>query len=270
VLDAVLALRSITPDVRQAGVWTGRLKIQRTTLKGVSGVNALLGLRLLGEHVVIVAFPVERYLPAKGASDPIYFPERLVEDARGAAGFLIHLDDRDEEVARAFQGPLLMDYLSGHLRSVVEVEAEMARGMATRVPSWRRPRSPLFTASVLEAYKSRCALCGMQMGIVEAAHLVPHALTADDSVANGIALCPNHHTAFDLASLIAIAPDRTVLVNETKLTYLAKHDLDGGRASLLALRKKLVPVALDQATYLGARFEMISTDGTVWKPVTTA
>jgi len=62
-----------------------------------------------------------------------------------------------------------------------------------------------FRQAVVEAYKCRCAVCGLKMQSpdllsweVEAAHIVPNRSFGRDDVCNGIALCHLHHWAFDV------------------------------------------------------------------------
>jgi hypothetical protein len=56
----------------------------------------------------------------------------------------------------------------------------------------------VFSKRVLEAYGGLCALCGIDSGLVEGAHVYPaSAPGSPDEVWNGLALCANHHTAFD-------------------------------------------------------------------------
>ena len=263
VLHLVIAVRSITRDTREAGVWTPRLKVQRTSLQGVADVDALLGFVQFGEQTIVLAFPVGRYLPAKGESDPIYFPEDLVLRARTAAGFLSH-SDQHGEIAAAFQGPLLMDYLSGAAPNDIETDSTLS---VDRVMSWRRPRSRAFVDAVMSAYGGRCGACGMHMELAEAAHIHPHRISADDSPANGIALCPNHHTAFDLGNLIAFRPDRRVLVHQDRLAHLRWTGTAHGADMLVgSLMPNLLPVHLDQASYLRKRFEM-NPDRVGWEGV---
>ena len=62
-----------------------------------------------------------------------------------------------------------------------------------------------FRQAVVEAYKCKCAICGLKMQSpdllsweVEAAHIVPNRSFGRDDVCNGIALCHLHHWAFDV------------------------------------------------------------------------
>jgi putative restriction endonuclease len=78
-------------------------------------------------------------------------------------------------------------------------------------------RSAAFKRKVPELYGHRCAITGLQVrstrgpSLIDACHIVPWADSFDDTISNGIALCPNMHRAFD-RGLISIAADYTVLV----------------------------------------------------------
>lgn len=64
-------------------------------------------------------------------------------------------------------------------------------------------RGGLFKKLVPKVYDFTCAISGMKVisvdgsSLVEACHIVPISISGDDKVTNGIALCPNLHTAFD-------------------------------------------------------------------------
>ncbi|MDN3554712.1 HNH endonuclease [Halomonas maura] len=73
-------------------------------------------------------------------------------------------------------------------------------------------RSAAFRTLVLEAYDYRCAASRLRYitpdyrYLVEAAHLIPFAVSQDDRPSNGLALTPNLHWAMD-NQLIAPGPD---------------------------------------------------------------
>lgn len=75
-------------------------------------------------------------------------------------------------------------------------------------------RSSVFRELILEAYDYQCAACGLRIRlpngftIVDAAHIVPFAESRNDHPTNGMALCKNHHWAFD-RHLIAPSEDST-------------------------------------------------------------
>ncbi|GAB2962132.1 HNH endonuclease [Hymenobacter coalescens] len=66
-------------------------------------------------------------------------------------------------------------------------------------------RSGVFKRVVLEAYDFTCAVSGLRLvstqgapnPLLDACHIVPWAVSYDDRISNGVALCPNLHRAFD-------------------------------------------------------------------------
>lgn len=97
-------------------------------------------------------------------------------------------------------------------------ERSESSGERARVASFRIVRDAGFRHRVKVAYGDRCALCRLGHGLVEAAHIYPvSAPGSTDRLSNGVALCPNHHKAFD-AHLIFIDPDDlTVTFHESVL-----------------------------------------------------
>ena len=88
------------------------------------------------------------------------------------------------------------------------------------------PRSPRFRQAVLGAYAHRCAMCGIQLDLVDAAHIVPHAHPRGlDIVNNGLALCALHHRSFD-GGLLYVRGDYSIHLNRAR----AKHLRVMGRA----------------------------------------
>ncbi|MGB3491947.1 MAG: HNH endonuclease [Elainellaceae cyanobacterium] len=64
-------------------------------------------------------------------------------------------------------------------------------------------RSGAFRKIVVSLYDQRCAFCGLRIisadgqDIVDGAHIKPFSEFRDDRFVNGLALCKNHHWAFD-------------------------------------------------------------------------
>jgi putative restriction endonuclease len=65
-------------------------------------------------------------------------------------------------------------------------------------------RSAVFGREVLRAYQSTCAVSGLQLvsttgvaPLLDACHIVFWSVSRDDTIGNGLALCPNLHRAFD-------------------------------------------------------------------------
>lgn len=67
-------------------------------------------------------------------------------------------------------------------------------------------RNARFSSDVRHAYGYHCAMCGFDLGLLDGAHIYPvEAGDSADAVWNGLALCKNHHAAFD-RHLIAVTP----------------------------------------------------------------
>jgi len=81
-------------------------------------------------------------------------------------------------------------------------------------------RSAIFKREIPKIYNNTCAITGMRIdaaaniSMVDACHIVPFAQAYDDTLANGIALCPNLHRAFD-RGLIAISDQYRVMLSKS-------------------------------------------------------
>ena len=68
-------------------------------------------------------------------------------------------------------------------------------------------RDARFRRCVASAYSGQCAMCGIDANLIQAAHIYPAAAPgSQDEPWNGLALCPNHHAAFD-QHLLAVHPE---------------------------------------------------------------
>ncbi len=92
----------------------------------------------------------------------------------------------------------------------------------------RQVRDPRFRKKIYLTYENRCAFTGMQLDLIEAAHIIPysHELGTDE-IQNGICLSPLHHKAYD-AGLIYVDEDYCIQINKEKVEYLEKIGKDGG------------------------------------------
>lgn len=67
-----------------------------------------------------------------------------------------------------------------------------------RVLQSRLERNTRFSPNVLPLFDFSCAICELQLQIVEAAHIIPvHDSRGVDEPWNGLALCRNHHRLYD-------------------------------------------------------------------------
>ncbi len=109
-----------------------------------------------------------------------------------------------------------------------EIREEIAEPRRWAVSQTRRALRALdFSERVLNAYKHRCAVCGIQLQLLDGAHILPVAEPGStDETSNGIALCALHHRAYD-RSLITFDPDYRIYVNDGRIEGLRKAGLDG-------------------------------------------
>ncbi len=81
-------------------------------------------------------------------------------------------------------------------------------------------RESLFKREIPKIYNYTCCISRMRIdtmeniSMVDACHIVPFCESYDDTIKNGIALCPNLHRAFD-RGLIAIDENYRVIVSKT-------------------------------------------------------
>ena len=96
--------------------------------------------------------------------------------------------------------------LEGTLRRYITVETR------------RRLHQPIFRATVMRAYETRCAVCALgHSQLLDAAHIVPDRDEAGvAAIRNGLALCKIHHAAFD-AHILGVRPDLVVEVRQDLL-----------------------------------------------------
>ncbi len=100
-----------------------------------------------------------------------------------------------------------------------DASAGRARHAATRLI-----RDARFAKTVVEAYGKKCAMCGLNLGLVSGAHILPvSAPGSSDQPTNGVALCDNHHRAFD-SHRIWVHPSQRVLQIHPSILKHAESD----------------------------------------------
>lgn len=123
-----------------------------------------------------------------------------------------------------------------------EIEKKVPKGRQFAIVSTKRALREIdFRDRVLTAYAHKCAFCGVQLKLLDAAHILPVAHSAStDETKNGVALCTLHHRAYDRA-LVMFDDSFTVHLNEDMAADLKSEGHDGG---LLEFRKNLRPLIL--------------------------
>ena len=108
-----------------------------------------------------------------------------------------------------------------------QVEEHMKRYILRETK--QRLHQPVFRATVLRAYGTRCAVCALRHGqLLDAAHIVPDSNARGvASVRNGMAMCKIHHAAFD-AKILGVRPDLVVQIRTDLLEEIDGPMLEHG------------------------------------------
>ena len=203
------------------------------------------------EAEVFAGFDVRKHLGRLGSSPSIQIREDALRKAY-INGFE-PCDKGNKEVAIAFRSDFFVDYLEnleslhnfGQSVNDLNVLSEVANNpkvneadiqiknisrKITVVSISKKLRDVSFRKRVLTAYGFHCAICGIQLKLVEAAHIIPvnHDMSTDET-RNGLALCGLHHKAFDRA-LITINGDYTIQINRAQVEELQKQKFADGLA----------------------------------------
>jgi len=92
----------------------------------------------------------------------------------------------------------------------------------------RLSRESDFRRKVLVAYDRRCAVSGLQLRLVDAAHILPvGADGSSDEVSNGICLSPTYHRAYD-QGLVYLDDKLAMRINAEKERELVELRIHGG------------------------------------------
>lgn len=92
----------------------------------------------------------------------------------------------------------------------------------------KKLRDSSFIARVLNAYGNKCAFSGLQLKLVDAAHILPVSEGhSTDETSNGIALSALYHRAYD-RGLVTFNNKYQTVVNVEKMRQLQDIGFDGG------------------------------------------
>jgi len=109
------------------------------------------------------------------------------------------------------------------------------------VSTKRALRDISFRARVLNAYSQKCAFCGLQLKLLDGAHILPVSQQGStDETCNGVALCATHHRAYD-HGLITFDPEYRVHMNRKRVEEFRETGHDGGLDEFV---EKLKPILI--------------------------
>jgi putative restriction endonuclease len=233
------------------------------------GITLLLGWH--DGYGVFVGWDIARHSGQDSKSPSAQVKEDALSNAHGHA-FSIHRRHNDEIVV-AFRPEFLVEYalnaealhktgeageadkdlaVLNDLESVTDAQIkEVAnferRQIVSRIV--RKYRAYDFRRRVLGAYEQRCAACGIQLGLVDAAHIIPVAdASSTDETCNGIALCKLHHAAFD-RNLVSFDESYKLQVSEFQIEQLASGNMAGGITEFREGLKTAIILPIDRRDY---------------------
>lgn len=106
----------------------------------------------------------------------------------------------------------------------------------------KKLRDTSFSRRVLTAYGNKCAFSGIQLKMVDAAHIIPVSDdTSTDETFNGVALSAIHHRAYD-GGLITFDEKYRVVVNNDRCDQLRNIGFDGGMKEFIAGLRPIINV----------------------------
>lgn len=123
--------------------------------------------------------------------------------------------------------------------TVIQTVSEERRTTVAMVKKKIRDNS--FKSRVLTSYQKKCAFCGVQLKLIDAAHIVPVEDNGTDETSNGIALCALHHRAYD-RMLVTCTEDYSVVYNEKKMANLQRIGLDGGAEDFIQMLLPMIVI----------------------------
>lgn len=199
---------------------------------------------------VFAAYDVNKHLGILGGSPSIQIRQPALEAAR-INGLSPHFKGEDE-VAFAVKPAYMAAYLEnmGELHACGSSEEALNilhqicedpesvddQEIVDQLPEPRRYavvstkkalRDANFKSRVLTAYSNACSMCGMQLRLVDAAHILPAAHPdSTDETSNGIALCAVHHRAYD-RGLVTFDTRYRIHRNRSMEDELTAATLDG-------------------------------------------
>lgn len=229
------------------------------------------------ERGVFAGFDLRKHLGPLSHSPSMQLREGALDDA-ARNGFAIH-NKGNHELAVAFRPDFLTTYIANveplHECGEVESEIELLRQVGERAEDMaetevrgmvaeprrhavvavrRALRESGFRNRVLSAYGHGCAMCGIQLRLLDAAHILPaEHPDSTDGTDNGVALCVLHHRAFDRTLVTFDAAFRTH-VHDAMIERLAAENQDGGLAAFRRALRPILALPPDRRDRPGRRF----------------
>lgn len=156
--------------------------------------------------------PLFHLIAAKESRDLLKFTllETYFSETKG------QIDSRNKDYVLNITKEITEESAEGYMRRIEELKKRISS--STEFEEEIFIRSSLFKREIPRIYQNTCAISGLRIdatinvSMIDACHIKPFSESYDDTVSNGIALCPNLHRAFD-RGLISIDDNFKILVN---------------------------------------------------------
>lgn len=228
-----------------------RIQITGVDRFSAAAVDRAVVLGWWEEGGVFAAWDISRHLSRLGASPSMQVVEGVLRTA--SLSGVATQEKSNSEIVVSFVPSFLGDYIVhapdlhafagsssdlGALNQVVTDPASSDTAIEAATPGprqivlaqvARKLRSTSFSERVLRAYGNACSMCGVQLRLIDAAHILPVSTHNNDDTSNGIALCALHHRAYDRA-LLSMDDQYRVVLNPDRLAVLQAEHLTQGFA----------------------------------------
>jgi putative restriction endonuclease len=203
-----------------------------------------------GSVGVFAGFDYHKHTGQLGSSPSIQIREEFLRKAL-LNGFS-PCDKGNNEIAIAFQPDFFVSYVQsleelhsfGQSKTDFEILEQVSNKQlivndaiigivsqprkTTVIQITKKLRDSSFKARILTAYGNKCAFSGMQLKLVDAAHIVPVSSDkSNDETSNGIALSALYHRAYD-RGLVTFNEQYQVITNKKEMKHLKEIGFDGG------------------------------------------
>lgn len=235
IMDVGLYVGSIGPMGRFPGQ-QGELRFQnpgqnRPMVAVGNEIPLLIGLGYRGNTSVLVGADAQRRMGDANRFS-VRFPAWIVDEA-AANGWADPYVSNTNERIYAFQPVLLPMYIQVRLgdlaiptplvitalegTGLIQGRAESPEERVRRTASIL-VRDERFRVEVTQAYNGECSMCGLDSGLIVGAHILPASVPGSpDEAWNGLALCENHHRAFDNHMLWVDPESRQITISSPLL-----------------------------------------------------
>lgn len=200
----------------------------------ITKTNSIKSFKALNEFVQYAYFSEAMYAQVLNAQSRAELKNYLLETYFGLGEVTL-----GQDALNLFENDILHESPDGYKSKLMKVYQAPKEVQEEE----RFMRSGAFKRAIPRIYQSTCAITGLglegvvNVSMVDACHIVPFATSQNDTIGNGIALCPNMHRAFD-RGIISISSNFDVLVSDKFIERASGYNLRQFQGTPIWLPKK--------------------------------